>query len=154
MGDFSNQIALFVNKVQGALKEEKKAMRKALNAGAKVIEKEIKKDVPVLDKSTDFRQRATVKNNIRHTTKIYKDGSGGITKILVKRTKGRKMARVSDNTKDRTDPFYWFMLERGTKKMKARPFMKKGFNSAKARAKAEVLKVYMEEMRKALQNKR
>lgn len=24
MGDFSNQIALFVNKVQGALKEEKK----------------------------------------------------------------------------------------------------------------------------------
>ncbi|EJS83073.1 hypothetical protein AAUPMB_21977, partial [Pasteurella multocida subsp. multocida str. Anand1_buffalo] len=41
--------------------EEKKAMRKALNTGAKVIEKEIKKDVPVLDKSTDFRQRATVK---------------------------------------------------------------------------------------------
>ncbi|APB78807.1 TPA: HK97 gp10 family phage protein [Pasteurella multocida] len=154
MGEFSNQIALFVNKVKGALKEEKKAMRKALNTGAKVIEKEIKKDVPVLDKSTDFRQRATVKNNIRHTTKIYKDGSGGITKILVKRTKGRKMARVSDNTKDRTDPFYWFMLERGTKKMKARPFMEKGFNSAKARAKAEVLKVYMEEMRKALQNKR
>lgn len=42
----------------------KKGIRKALNAAAKEVKNTIKPNVPTLKKSTDFRQKGTVRDNI------------------------------------------------------------------------------------------
>ena len=115
-------------------KSSAKAIRKGLNGAARSLEKSIKPNVPTLKTSTNFRQKGTIKNNIRHKTKIAKDGLSGITTIRVMRTKGRKMARIGENTKDKSDPFYWWMVEYGTVKMKGRNYMEKGFKSGEAEA--------------------
>ena len=63
-----------------------KAIRKGLNSAAKSIEKTIKPNVPTLKSSTNFRQKGTIKNNVRHKTRVAKDGLSGITAIRVMRT--------------------------------------------------------------------
>lgn len=149
MSKFTKQISAFVNQVSDALlKDQKKAIRKALNESAKVVEQTIKPQAPLLKSSTNFRQRGTVKNNIRHKTRVRKDGQSGFTVIRVMRTQKRRMARIGENTKDKTDPFYWWMLEYGTKKMEARPFMEKGFKESEPRAIEKAKAVYYEEMKK------
>ena len=127
----------------------KKGIRKALNAAAKEVKNTIKPNVPTLKKSTDFRQKGTVRDNIRHRTKVAKDCLSGLSVIRVRRTKGKRMARVSDNTKDRRDPFYWFMVERGTKKMKARPFLAKG-EQAMPKARRMAAEILETELKKAV----
>ena len=149
MGSFADQIAAFSRKVELKLDVvEPKALRKALNAGAKVLKDTVKPLVPVLGKSTEYRQKGTVKNNFRHTTKIFGGKRGGQTIVRVRRTKGRKMAPVSANTRDKTDPFYWFMLDRGTKKMKGLNFTLEARQKRMPKAIAEVKRVYLEEMQK------
>lgn len=149
MGSFADQIAAFARKVELTLDVvEPKALRKALNAGAKVLKDTVKPLIPVLGKSAKYRQKGTVKNNVRHTTKIFGGKRGGQTIVRVRRTKGRKMAPVSANTKDKTDPFYWFMLDRGTKKMQGLNFMLEARQKGMPKAIAEVKRVYLEEMQK------
>ena len=100
-------------------KSAAKAIRKGLNGAARSLEKSIKPNVPTLKTSTNFRQKGTIKNNIRHKTKIAKDGLSGITTIRVMRTKGRKMARIGENTKDKSvllvDGGIWHSKNEGTK---------------------------------------
>ncbi|MGR6981265.1 HK97-gp10 family putative phage morphogenesis protein [Testudinibacter sp. P27/CKL/0425] len=154
MAKFTDQVSAFVHQVNGVLmKDQKKAIRKALNEGAKVVEQHIKPQAPLLESSTNFRQRGTIKNNIRHKTKVRKDGQSGFTMIRVMRTQKRRMSRVGENTRDRTDPFYWWLLEYGTKKMEARPFMEKGFKESKQAATEKAKEVYFSEMKKAVQSK-
>ncbi|VEH66063.1 Uncharacterised protein [Rodentibacter pneumotropicus] len=74
------------------------------------------------------------KNNVRHKTKVAKHGLSGITTIKVMRPKGQRMARVGENTKDRRDPFYWWMVEYGTVKMKGRYYMEKGAQTGRTEA--------------------
>ena len=115
----------------------KKGIRKALNAAAKEVKNTIKPNVPTLKKSTDFRQKGTVRDNIRHRTKVAKDCLSGLSVIRVRRTK------------DRRDPFYWFMVERGTKKMKARPFLAKG-EQAMPKARRMAAEILETELKKAV----
>lgn len=131
-------------------KSAAKAIRKGLNGAARSLEKSIKPNVPTLKTSTNFRQKGTIKNNIRHKTKIAKDGLSGITTIRVMRTKGRKMARIGENTKDKSDPFYWWMVEYGTVKMKGRNYMEKGFKSGEAEALRIAKEICENELKKAL----
>lgn len=131
-------------------KSAAKAIRKGLNGAARSLEKSIKPNVPTLKTSTNFRQKGTIKNNIRHKTKIAKDGLSGITKIRVMRTKGRRMARIGENTKDKSDPFYWWMVEYGTVKMKGRHYMEKGFKSGEAEALRIAKEICENELKKAL----
>lgn len=149
MGSFSNAIEQFRIKIENQLMtEQPKAIKKALNAAAQVLKDEIKPIVPTLSKSTDFRKKGTVKNNVRHRTRLFKDKSGGITIVRIRRTKGRRMASVRDNTKDRTDPFYWFMLDRGTRKMSGAHFMERAWGKGKSRAINTAKKVFISEMKK------
>ena len=98
MSKFTKQISVFVNQVSDVLlKDQKKAIRKALNESAKVVEQTIKPQAPLLKSSTNFRQRGTVKNNIRHKTRVRKDGQSGFTVIRVMRTQKRRMARIGEN---------------------------------------------------------
>ena len=126
-----------------------KAIRKGLNSAAKSIEKTIKPNVPTLKSSTNFRQKGTIKNNVRHKTRVAKDGLSGITAIRVMRTNGRRMAKIGENTRDKSDPFYWWMVEYGTVKMKGHHYMEKGFKSGEAQALKIAKEVAEEEFKKA-----
>ena len=116
-----------LNKVLNQLKETEKKftkelkapMRKALNAGARELKNTVKPLVPQLSSSTNFRQKGTIKNNIRHKTVIAKDGLSGYSVVKVMRPKGQRMAKIGENTRDKRDPYYWWMVEFGTKKMLA-----------------------------------
>lgn len=138
----SKKLTQFQNDLAGA---QKKAMREGLKAGVKLYKNIAKPLIPVLGKSTEYRQKGTVKNNLRHRIKIKsKDGQlSGKGVIRIRRAGGKKMAAVSANTKDKTDPFYWFMLDRGTKKMKGAHFMEKAKNAGEARAINEAKNVYI-----------
>ncbi|MDG2917833.1 HK97 gp10 family phage protein [Bisgaard Taxon 10/6] len=144
-----NQIIRKMDKMKKSVAPAAKpAIRKALNAGAKELEKSIKPNVPVIAQSTNFRQKGTIKNNIRHKTKVAKDGLSGYTVISVKRAKGKRMARVGENTRDRTDPFYWWMVEYGTEKMEGRHFMKRAAESNKGRVLKVTREKFIEEIQK------
>ncbi|MCK3656780.1 hypothetical protein A4G19_15520 [Pasteurellaceae bacterium Macca] len=143
------QIEANMRKMQKELeKKAKKAIRTSLNAGAKEAKRIMKPHIPVLGSSTNFRQKGTVKNNLRHTTKVSKNELKGITIIRIKRAGKKRMARVGENTRDRTDPFYWFMVDQGTSKMRGRHFMQKGANAAKAKALKVVAQTFEAEMKK------
>lgn len=135
---------------KGVKQATTKAIRRGLNGAARSLEKSIKPYVPMLKKSTDFRQKGTIKNNVRHKTIVARDGLSGITKIRVMRTKGRRMARIGENTKDKSDPFYWWMVEYGTVKMKGRHYMEKGFKSGEAEALRIAKEICENELKKAL----
>ena len=61
------------------------------------------------------------------------------------RTKGRRMARIGENTKDKSDPFLLVDgLNMAHVKMKGRHYMEKGFKSGEA----EALRIAKENMRK------
>ncbi|QGM80712.1 HK97-gp10 family putative phage morphogenesis protein [Otariodibacter oris] len=126
----------------------KKAIRKSLNEAAKELEKTAKPLVPTLGRSTDFRQKGSVKNNIRHRTKVRKNGLSGYTVVRVRRTKGRRMARIGENTRDRTDPFYWFLLDQGTSKMEGKHFMEKTKKQGGDKALKKAEKILVDELKK------
>ncbi|MFK5041436.1 hypothetical protein ACI3P4_11125 [Glaesserella parasuis] len=120
MAGFAELLSKQINALQKDIqKAQKTAMREALKEGDKTYKEIAKPLIPVLGKSTETRQKGTVKNNLRHRIRVKKNSSGGLTGKLtlrIRRAGGKKMAPVSANTKDKTDPFYWFMLDRGTKK--------------------------------------
>lgn len=145
----TKEIIKALEKKQKELKKGvKKSIRTALNAGAKEAKGIMKPYIPVLGSSTNFRQKGTVKNNLRHRTKIAKDGLSGTMIIRIRRAGKKRMARVGENTRDRTDPFYWFMLDRGTSKMKGTHFFDKGANAAKERTLRTVARTFEDEMKK------
>ncbi|MCW9716717.1 hypothetical protein L5B76_11110 [Avibacterium sp. 21-594] len=138
-----------MRKAKNALNNENgKAMRKGLNAGAKVYKDIVKPIIPVLSKSTDFRRKNTLKNNLRHKTTIARDKESGKAIIRIRRTKGRKMASIHANTRDKTDPFYWFLVDRGTSKMRGANFMEQGKRLGEKRALEAAKNKYFEEMKK------
>lgn len=59
------------------------------------------------------------------------------------------MASIKANTKDRTDPFYWFLVNKGTKYMAGSHFMAKGKEAGEHKVTDFVMKKYFEEMLKA-----
>lgn len=127
--------------------ETRKAIRKSLNAGAKELKNAIKPHIPVIGSSTNFRQKGTVKNNLRHRTKIAKDGKSGLTVIRIRRAGKKRMARVGENVRDRTDPFYWYLVDHGTSKMKGVHFMERGGNAGKEKALNTVRNTFYQEMK-------
>lgn len=145
-----------LNKVLNQLKETEKKftkelkapMRKALNAGARELKNTVKPLVPQLSSSTNFRQKGTVKNNIRHKTVIAKDGLSGYSVVKVMRPKGQRMAKIGENTRDKRDPYYWWMVEFGTKKMEGRHYMEKGGQQGIARALKVAEDTFIEELKK------
>lgn len=151
--NFTSNLSSSINKLIKTLeKAEKKAMTTALREGAKDYKTTAKPLIPVLGKSTDTRQKGTVKNNLRHRVRVKRKGSEltGIATLRIRRAGGKRMAAVSDNTKDRTDPFYWFMLDRGTKKMQGRHFMARAKVAGEQKAQNIALKVFTETMKAEL----
>lgn len=153
MAGFSDLITKKVNQFTKDLEQaQKQAMRKGLQAGVKEYKAIAKPLIPVLSKTTQYRAKGTVQRNLRHRIKVKKEGDGfiGQGKIRIRRAGGKKMSPVSANTKDRTDPFYWFMLDRGTKKMKGVHFMEKAKSAGENKALSTAKRVYLEEIQRQM----
>ncbi|MDG6267158.1 hypothetical protein F9854_03370 [Glaesserella parasuis] len=150
MAGFAELLSKQINALQKDIqKAQETAMREALKEGAKTYKEIAKPLIPVLGKSTETRQKGTVKNNLRHRIRVKKNSSGGLTGKLtlrIRRAGGKKMAPVSANTKDKTDPFYWFMLDRGTKKMRGSHFMARAKSAGEDKTISKVKGVYLQKM--------
>ncbi|GAB7128039.1 hypothetical protein JCM19000A_25460 [Silvimonas sp. JCM 19000] len=113
--------------------------RSALAAGGRVFAKEMRTRVPMLEADTAQRKRGTVKKNIRvRVLRPVKAGELqaviGVRRIskdqakLWRATSGQRGAANPD------DPFYWYFVEFGTRKMAARPFVRPSYEAAKSEA--------------------
>lgn len=125
----------------------KRVLRNALAAGARVVQKDAKRNAPVLSLAgavkAPYRKPGTVRDAIRVRTSkdARKSGDIGVfvnvlpakgakfktttTKFIGLKIKNRTQTRVSQRgARSPNDPFYWRFLEFGTKKMAARPFLK------------------------------
>ncbi|WP_035060605.1 HK97-gp10 family putative phage morphogenesis protein [Andreprevotia chitinilytica] len=112
-------------------KAGKKAVQKALGAGAKPIVKEIRRRVP---KDTGFlrkqinarksRSKLLVQIGVRLALKPVRGDKGAYR--IHQRAKISPAGRLQN-----ANAFYWYYLEFGTSKMAAQPFMQPGFDAKK-----------------------
>lgn len=126
---------------------QRSVLRKALAAGGRLVRDEARRNAPVLADpiKAPYRTPGTVKRAIvvRNSKIARKRGDVGVfvnvkpapgakfktstTRLLGLKVKNRVQVRASERgAKSKTDPFYWRFLEFGTKKMPARPFLRKG----------------------------
>jgi len=100
-------------------KIRRKALTKALRAGAKVVQKAARAAVPVLATPNAYRTKGLLKRKI--SVRVSKESRrAGDVGVFVNVKPAAKSARGATN---RLDPYYWRFVEFGTKKMTARPFM-------------------------------
>lgn len=110
--------------------------RKAIFAGAYEVKKTASQLAPVLAEPTKNRTPGTLRARVR-VIKLKDRGTGWHNALVrVKRlTKGQiskyKKATGKFGKDNPNDPFYWWWVEFGTAKMKARPFIRPAFESKK-----------------------
>ncbi|HIH5871648.1 TPA: HK97-gp10 family putative phage morphogenesis protein [Proteus mirabilis] len=135
-----------------ARKVRKRSARKAMNAGASTLKKEIKNRVPILKEEVPHRRKGTIKRNIRSKTKVRRNGQIK-TRIWVKSLPGKKITAFKQATGKNAalnpnDPFYWWFVEFGTSKMPAQPFMRPGFEAKKETTAKVIVQTLKEEIEK------
>ncbi|WGE92115.1 HK97 gp10 family phage protein [Actinobacillus genomosp. 1] len=161
------EIQANIKKIEKELqKETKKAIRKSLSTGAKEVKKTLRSTVPVMNKSTNFRQKGVLKKNIRQKTTLSKNGKleGEANVFFSDKKKSithreRKRNRFTKSGKLLTgpvriylnDPYFWHMVDRGTVNgVKAQHFMKKAEQVAKGRAEKVVANTFYQEMKNVI----
>jgi HK97 gp10 family phage protein len=116
-------------------KIRKRAVRQALRKAAGVIRTDAKARTPVLLARTPYRTPGTVRRRIsvRPSRFARQAGDEGVF-VGVKPLRGKADTRRygKAGARNPNDPFYWWFLEFGTRKMRARPFL-----GPAARAKGE-----------------
>lgn len=121
---------------------QKKITRKAVSEGAKPIVKKAKQLVPLLKAPVPHRKRGTVRKNIRYKVRV--SGDNAEVSIWVKGLASEKIVNFKASTgkagrDNPDDPFYWWFVEFGTRKMAARPFMRPAYESEKDNAFHKIL---------------
>lgn len=108
--------------------EQRKVSRKAVRAGAVVFRDAVRASAPVrtgrLKKSVSVD---TVRGSLTAGVKFKK--------VRVKRGKGKQ-----------TIPFYWRMLEEGTSKMSARPFVRPAYDANVKKAENAAFEQYLKDI--------
>lgn len=107
-------------------KLRKRGIRHALRKAGRVISGEAKRLAPVLKGTAKRRQRGTVRKAIavRSSKFARRLGNEGVF-INVRPLRGKRQLKLGKaGAKNPNDPFYWQFLEFGTKKMRARPFLR------------------------------
>lgn len=98
-----------------------RALRNALAAGARVVQREARAKAPVLKASVraPYRTPGTVRKAITVRTSRLARSKGNVGVFV----NVRPAKRGQRGAKSRTDPFYWRWLEFGSAKMAALPFL-------------------------------
>jgi HK97 gp10 family phage protein len=110
----------------------KKAVRGALREAGKVIQAAARATAPVLQVPVPHRLPGTVKRNIlvRASKFARQAGDEGVY-VNVRGIRGKaRITRLGKaGAKNPNDPYYWRFLELGTRKMRARPFLRPAADS-------------------------
>lgn len=104
-----------------------KAVRAALRKAGQVISRQAKQSAPVLQVPTKTRKTGTVKKAIvvRGSKYARQNGDEGVF-VSVRPLRGARQKKLGKaGAKNTNDPYYWRFLEFGTRKMQARPFLRK-----------------------------
>lgn len=108
--------------------EQRKVSRKAVRAGAGIFRDAVRASAPIrtgrLKKSVSVD---TVRGSLTAGVRFKK--------VRVKRGKGKQ-----------TTPFYWWMLENGTSKMSARPFVRPAFDANVKKAEDAAFEQYLKDI--------
>lgn len=114
----------------------KRVLMGGLRAGGRVIVDEAKKLAPVLSTPTPSRKPGTVRNAIQQRTS-KQDRYGvyiGVRKLKQKQIDQFKKDTGRAGRENPDDPYYWWQLEFGNRKMRARPFLRPAFHSKSGQA--------------------
>lgn len=127
------------------------AIRKALKAAGQVFQAQAIANAPVLAQSTKYRTAGLVKKNIVvRASKIARRRGDLGSYVTVRKLSAAKILKGKaagfGAGRNPFDPFYFRFLEKGTKKMAARPFLSTAF-AAKGNA---AIEAFSGEIRRAI----
>jgi HK97 gp10 family phage protein len=118
-------------------KLRKRALRNALAAGAREVQKEARRLTPIMIGRSPYRTPGLLRKAISvRTSKIARRaGDVGVFVNVRPAKKGKRGAKSA------SDPFYWRFVEFGTAKMRGRGFLQSG-----ARKLADALRVFTQKI--------
>ena len=123
---------------QAGPKLAKRALRKALVAGAELFEAAAKKNAPVLAKATGRRRPGELRDAIDMSVKLSGTQESGVARVGIRRSK----------EKGADSPAVWgSFVEFGSVHGAAQPFMRPAFEQAKNRAQ----EVFTDEIKKGVE---
>jgi HK97 gp10 family phage protein len=124
---------------QAGPKLARRALRKALKAGAETFKSAAKRNAPVLTKGTTQRRPGELRDAIDLDVALSGKQESGVARVGIRR----------DRAKGAQSPSVWgSMVEFGSVHGKAQPFMRPAFAQAKSRAQ----EVFTEEIRKGVES--
>lgn len=122
----------------------KRVVMGGLRAAGKIIKEDAQERAPVLQVATPARNPGTVRDSI--VVKTSKQDTYGVY-IGIRKLRGKHIAQFKRDTgragsQNPNDPYYWWQLEFGNAKMRARPFLRPAFH-AKAGAATRRFQAYV-----------
>jgi len=109
-------------------KLKKKGLLKGLRLAGNLVRDTARRSAPVLQTPTPRRNKGTVRKNIVVRTSKFARKAGDLGVFVgVRPLRGVRTKKLgAAGAKNPNDPFYWWFLEFGTKKMSKRPFLADG----------------------------
>jgi HK97 gp10 family phage protein len=109
-------------------KLKKKGLLKGLRLAGNLVRDTARRSAPLLQTPTPRRNKGTVRKNIVVRTSKYARKAGDLGVFVgVRPLRGVRTKKLgAAGAKNPNDPFYWWFLEFGTKKMSKRPFLADG----------------------------
>lgn len=134
-------------KLDGITKASQESLRPAAQAGAEIFYLEMKMRVPVSDSAHFFYGRGSKKSGVRY---FFKSGNlrDSIYQYYNKRASSPGKAVYSISWNHRKAP-YGAMVEYGTSRAPAHPFMRPAYDASAGRAREAVLAVMNNSIKKA-----
>ena len=123
-------------------KLKKKGLLKALRLAGNVVRDAARVAAPILQTTTPYRKKGTVRRAIAVRTSKFARKRGDIGVFVgVRPLRGARTNRLgAAGAKNPNDPYYWHFVEFGTNKMARRPFLSVG-----ARKLEQAASVFMRE---------
>lgn len=112
--------------------EQRKVSRKAVRAGAVVFRDAVRANAPI--RTGRLKKSVSV------------DTARGSLTAGVKFKKVRVIRKSKKGKSQQTLPFYWWMIENGTSKMSARPFVRPAFDANVEKAEDAAFQQYLKDI--------
>lgn len=117
---------------------QKRIGRSAVSAGGRELQREAKRQAPVLKDPDPRRKPGTVRDATR-VKAVRKANSQFEARVWVKgigskKIKAFKAATGLQGSENPNDPYYWWMVHFGTSKLPANPWMSRAFDAKKLTA--------------------